>query len=66
MNNIENIFIGFKNLIFKDEKIEAEAEKKLKICFECPNRKVSKCGLCGCWIETKTRSPKSKCPDSRW
>ena len=63
---LSNMYFGFKNLIFKDEKIEIEAEKRLKICFECPFRKVSKCSVCGCYLQAKTRGENSKCPKQKW
>ena len=70
MSQAQEIYQGFKNLIFKDEKIEVEAEKKLKICFECPFRGerfgIPKCNKCGCVISAKARSSNSKCPDKRW
>ncbi len=70
MSQAQEIFSGFKNLIFKDEVIEAKAEVKLKICFECPFRKevlgISKCSKCGCMTKAKVRSDNSTCPDKRW
>lgn len=63
---LDEIYQGFKNIIFKDEKIEEEAERRLQICFKCPHVKNTKCGKCGCLLKAKTRSPKSKCPDNRW
>lgn len=64
------IFQGFKNYIFKDEKIEIEAERRLQICFECPIRTDKRCdgskGGCGCWIELKARSLNSKCPKDKF
>ena len=70
MSQVEKIFQGFKNLIFKDEAIEKDAEVKLKICFECPFKKetvgIWRCGKCSCALIAKARSPQSKCPDNRW
>lgn len=63
---LKEIYSGFKNLIFQDEKIEAKAEKKLKTCFSCPHRVEVKCGKCGCWLAAKARSEYSECPDGRW
>lgn len=63
--DLENIYEGFKNLIFKNEEIEKQAEIKLKICFECPYRKDNRCGKCGCFIQAKTRSS-STCPAKKW
>lgn len=74
MSQIEQIWIGFKNLIFKDEKIEIEAERRLKICFECPIRSGGICSKqkeyngvkgCGCSLKMKSRSG-SPCPLKNW
>lgn len=43
LQDIPKIFQGFKNLIFKDEKIESVAEERLKKCFECPLRDQYEC-----------------------
>ena len=61
----KEIFEGFYNLIFKDEKIERVAEERLKKCFTCSYRKDNKCGVCGCFIKAKARSG-SKCPKNYW
>lgn len=71
MSQIKEIFDGFKNLIFKDdEKVEALAETRMKICFECTIRTDSKCdrdkGGCGCYIKAKIRSVGSQCPLKKW
>lgn len=66
MTKINEIYQGFKNLIFKNEEIEAEAEVKLKICFKCPYRESNRCGKCGCYLKAKARSKDSECPDKRW
>lgn len=63
---MNEIFEGFKNIIFTDIKVEEEAERRLKICFGCPHLNKTRCGKCGCFLKVKTRSPKSKCPDNRW
>lgn len=70
MGQANEIFQGFKNLIFKDEDIEPLAEERLKICHVCPIRDDTRCskanGGCGCYLEAKVRSPKSKCPKDKW
>ncbi len=70
MSQAKEIFDGFLNLVFPDGEIEALAEKRLKICFECPIRTNNKCdkakGGCNCLLSAKTRSPSSKCPKDKW
>ena len=64
--SLEKIFEGFKNLVFKNPKVEKVALDRLKVCHKCPSRKGIKCGKCGCFLATKTRSLTSECPDKRW
>lgn len=70
MSQSEEIFQGFKNLIFPNQEIEKLAEDRLKICMNCPVRSDNKCdkakGGCGCYLAAKARSPKSKCPLNKW
>ena len=75
MGQVKEIFEGFKNLVFPDEEVEALAEQRLKICFECPVRTDNKCDRdkslnrikgCGCWLSAKTRSVGSNCPLKKW
>jgi hypothetical protein len=49
-------------------------EKRMAICMACPHLKNKikigggNCGLCGCFIKSKTKYKKSQCPDNppRW
>lgn len=66
ISQTNEIFQGFKNLIFPKQEIEVLAEARLRICFNCPDRLENKCGKCGCFLAAKTRSPQSKCPLNRW
>lgn len=40
---VDQIFLGIKNLIFKNDIIEVETERKLKICQACPLRSSDRC-----------------------
>ena len=46
---------------------ELQAER-LKICSECPFivENGSRCGKCGCFLETKTKWESSSCPINKW
>ncbi len=67
MSKLEEIYQGWKNVIFKDPIVEEEAKKRAEICASCPHAsKHLTCSLCGCPLIAKTRSPKSQCPDKRW
>ena len=61
----KQIFLGFKNLIFKDEKVESLAEERLKICYTCEFRNETRCGKCGCFLKAKARST-GECPIQKW
>lgn len=67
---MNEIFEGWLNLIFKDEKVETLAKNRLEICYTCSIRVDNKCsrskGGCGCVLSAKTRSPSSKCPKGYW
>ena len=68
--NLSEIYEGWKNLVFKNKKIEALAISRLLICGQCEVRTEGYCdkvkGGCGCPLKAKTRSPKSKCPLKKW
>lgn len=66
--NIEDVYDGWKNLLWTNEEVEKIAKERLEICNKCEfKQKVFwRCKLCGCPIPTKVRSMKSKCPDGRW
>lgn len=73
----KNIFNGYKNMLGqKDVSIEAEAERRLEICRNCPFnsrnnnsgrfRPDEHCTKCGCTLAAKTRSMESSCPIGKW
>ncbi len=43
-----------------------ERERRLKVCRDCPERNHDRCGLCGCFIKTKTILLNSVCPVGKW
>lgn len=77
MSKVIEIFDGFKNLIFNNE--EELATYRKGFCDKCPlndngtcsskrcmdTAEGKKCG-CGCWLNSKQRSPKSHCPIQKW
>ncbi len=73
-NKLAQIYQGYKNLLFKDEKVEEFAFVRLEICKECPERSnypeeiniISTCNKCGCILKAKTRSEKAHCPLKKW
>lgn len=70
MSQLNEIFSGFKNMIFPNEQINSVSEERLKRCFECPIRTEQWCdkkkGGCGCYLQAKTKSPNSSCPIEKW
>jgi len=62
----KEILSGFKNLLFKNEKIEGQAAIKMEYCFKCPHKKDLTCGKCGCLLAAKIRSESSSCPVGNW
>jgi len=43
-----------------------ERERRMSICRACPDRNHDRCGLCGCFIKTKTILNSSECPVGKW
>jgi hypothetical protein len=61
------IYDGWKNYVFLNPEVEAEAKRRIEICVECVNFKKNKsCAICGCYMPAKVRSPKSKCSIEKW
>lgn len=38
----------------------------MKICKNCPSRKGSRCGECGCVLKLKTKCLSCECPLKKW
>lgn len=66
--DIKSILEGWKNYIFPNEEVEEIAKHRLLVCSKCPHRINSKCGECGCPLETKARAvnQRNKCPKDKW
>ena len=69
--NINGILTGWFNVMLSQlgilpEGIKSEAERRLKICETCPDRVNNRCGVCGCFLQSKTKDPSSKCPQKKW
>jgi len=75
--NIDQIYEGIKNNIFKDDHIEAVAELRWKACKTCKhldNRGIfcavpktqPCCKECGCSLGVKIRSLSTECPVKKW
>ncbi len=53
--------------IIKNNKADlTERERRYNICQQCPERRHDRCGLCGCFIKTKTILLNSECPIGKW
>ena len=41
---------------------------RLDICRDCPNLKKDNwtCGICGCYLDKKTKMSTEKCPENKW
>jgi len=68
---LEHIVVGWKNLAFRDPKVEDLALSRAVICEKCEKVLMIKtkflfCEKCGCYIPAKTRDPKAKCPAGLW
>ena len=75
--NMDKIFEGLKNKIFKREDVEKIAALRWQECARCEflDNSGSKCAMrgtqpccadCGCSIAVKIRSLSSGCPKGKW
>jgi len=64
----EEIISGWTNLALKNNvAVEETAKKRIAKCVDCQQFKKNKsCGICGCYMPAKARSPKSHCPMKLW
>jgi hypothetical protein len=58
---LQHILEGWKNRIWKNPHVEKVAKARLGICSGCEHSGIT-CAKCGCVLEAKIRSMKSKCP----
>jgi len=63
---IKSILTGWKNVVWKDKEIEAEAIRRVEICADCSSNRNTICKQCGCWIPAKARSMIEACPINKW
>lgn len=73
IKKLAEIAEGWKNLIDLDSEVEKIAAERLGLCISCKHNSttpaigmLSRCKLCGCVLEAKSRSLKSKCPQNLW
>lgn len=77
LKNIDKIYDGVKNNLFKKEYVEVIAKSRIKICETCefydtkgtdclaPGTQPC-CSVCGCSMTFKSRSMSSECPKGKW
>ena len=77
VKNIDQIYEGIKNNIFKSDNVEAIADHRWLICKDCTalDVKGKKCAApktqpccadCGCSLAIKLRALSSSCPKKKW
>lgn len=77
IKNIDQIYEGVKNNIFKSDDVEQVANERWAICQSCPSldttgRKCAApgtqpcCSDCGCSLGFKLRALSSSCPLGQW
>ena len=66
LSKLKQIVAGWWYVLFPDKEIELLASERAAVCSPCPHNTGTKCGLCGCPLTAKMRSPDSTCPDGRW
>lgn len=75
MSILSEIFEGWKNFLFENPEVEAEAKRRIAICAGDEEKQIIRCEFfrdnqtcakCGCYMPAKARSPHSTCPISKW
>lgn len=72
MTKITQIAEGYANLAksktgLADPGTESLASLRWSYCQSCPLLQLSnKCKKCGCYMPSKVRSVKAKCPTGKW
>ena len=65
-HNINLIFNGWYNFIFRKPYIEIVAKNRMRICKSCSHMRFGICSRCSCPNVGKVRSLKSYCPEGHW
>lgn len=65
---INQIYDGWKNLIFKNPVTEELAKKRIAICLGCTHLKKNtmRCGICHCPLIAAIRAREKKCLKGKW
>ena len=63
MNDINQ---AVKDVLTMNHVNEEEKRRRLSICDTCEHKKGSKCNLCGCFLNYKTKLTNSECPLLKW
>lgn len=68
MDNLTEIYAGWKNYVFSSPQVEETAKSRMKLCVEDCDRLNNRnfCTKCGCFMPAKVRSLKSRCPLRKW
>ena len=82
VQKINNILIGWKNVVFESKEIEQMARSRAIKCAKCEHAVTGwiavmiedsiedieglKCGKCDCPLSALLRSPDSKCKLNKW
>lgn len=56
---IKYIFIG-------EHVTSEEYSKRISICNSCKHLNKNKCGLCGCYVNNKSKWSTESCPINKW
>lgn len=57
------------HLLGKENRVDEEtANKRYKICIECPEliQSTKQCKKCGCFMKVKTKLKGASCPIGKW
>ena len=65
-DTIDDINQAMKDILTMNHVSKEEQDRRLSICGDCEHKKGTKCNLCGCFLQYKTKLTNSECPMGKW
>ncbi len=63
---VKDVSKAMKDVALRHNVSEQEQKERLDICGSCEHYTGSRCELCGCFMNFKTRLRNSTCPINKW
>ena len=63
---VNDINQAMKDIITMNHSSDEERKLRMSVCDTCEHKKGTKCNLCGCFLNYKTKLKNSECPLGKW